>query len=286
MGPHRFLGSSSQISEGRCPESTKSPSLCCLFASPICTALTTRGSGTAHAEQHEQRSCRGRSSHPEPLEKCETWDEKIRLAVFAPYRHGRLPTLLSHAGPFWVERANRNRESTNVGIRSWFRQWWGGLARGRQPHARLLRWLRQEQVQHLLELGLSDVQRTRAVLQQLGTSAARPLHYTAVDQFDLRPEEPLPLRQIYTELKLPAVEVHLVPGPWTEALQRLVLNGVRVDAVLISHRVDEAVLAQVLPLLAQLLCREAVWREVRDAEGNVRFEPQALVPSPAHRRAA
>jgi len=163
-----------------------------------------------------------------------------------------------------------------VGIWSWLRRRCRGWIGQDQPHRQLLRLLRRAQVRHLLELGISDAVRTQAVLQQLARATGGTIHYTAVDPFELRPRHPLPLRQAYTQLKLPGVEVHLLPGPWAAALQRLVLSGTRVDAVVISSRVEEACLPQLLGLLPRLLRQGVVWREVEDEEGHVRFVCQSL----------
>ncbi len=174
----------------------------------------------------------------------------------------------------------------NVGIRAWFRRWWQGLTRQGQPPRQLLRLLRRAEARHWLELGIADPQHTQTVLQQLRRTTGKTIHYTAVDQFELRPTGPLPLRQVYAELKVPGVEVHLVPGPWPAALQRLILNGVCVDAVVISHHVEDAAVTQILPLLSQLLSQEAVWRQVQDEEGNVQFVPLALEHAASRRQAA
>ena len=172
-----------------------------------------------------------------------------------------------------------------MGIGSWLRRWWQGVAsRGRT--AQLARQLKRAGVHHLLELGLPDLERTRTTLRQLARTSPGPICFTAVDAFELRNGEPLPLRAAYARLKLPGVQVQLVPGPWLAALRRLQLGGVQVDGVVISHLVPEEELPQVLAALGPILRQEALWRERRDDQGGaqfIRLTPAAASPA---RRAA
>ncbi len=171
-----------------------------------------------------------------------------------------------------------------MGIGSWLRRWWQGVAsRGRT--AQLARQLKRAGVQHLLELGLSELERTQTTLRQLVRAAPSSIRYTAVDTFELRKGEPLPLRAAYARLKQPGVQVHLVPGPWLAAIRRLQLSGVQVDGVVISHLVTEEELPDVLAALGPILRQEALWREQRDDQGGVQFVRLAPAARPARQAA-
>jgi len=180
-----------------------------------------------------------------------------------------------------------------VGIGSWLRQWWQGVAsRGRT--AQLARQLKRAGVHHLLELGLSDLERTQTTLRQLVRAASAPVRYTAVDTFELRNGQPLPLRAAYARLKLPGVQVQLIPGPWLAALRRLRLSGVQVDGVVISHLVPEDRLknkasVQMFDLNAPEFTtplKDALWRERRDDQGGAQFVRLTLAGASPTRRAA
>ncbi len=154
-------------------------------------------------------------------------------------------------------------------------QWWRRVrvAWGqRRAWRRLCTNLQHHRPLHLLELTLSDLSRTQLLLQQALQAAAGEIHYTLVDLFDLRRNEPMALKEVFAQLQRPGVQVHLVPGPCNQALRRLALQGIQVQWVLINFTPEEQLAWE--NLLPPLLAPGAqVWVEHHCESKGVHFLP-------------
>ncbi len=96
---------------------------------------------------------------------------------------------------------------------------------------KLLRRLEALKVQSVLEISVDDGNRSVLLMQKLTGALVDPVHYIAVDQFELGPSG-LTLRQFHQDLRQNGVTAQLVPMPPTAGLGRVLRTFGQVDAVI------------------------------------------------------
>lgn len=153
--------------------------------------------------------------------------------------------------------------------------------------------VKSRQVRSIVEVGIGLGGRTERLLEIASWRAdCLPLRYTGIDLFEARPQSgagvpaALSLKQAFRQLRLPSVQVQLVPGPPDAALMRVANSLTGTDLLLISADHDDAALARTWPWVPRMLSPQSlVFLEERPAAGGQALCWRLLTPGDIHRLA-
>lgn len=106
----------------------------------------------------------------------------------------------------------------------------------------IYRQIKRQRTSSILELGMGDCQRSIRMLQV--ASQGQAVRYTAIDQFEMRPEQhgaPLSLKEAHRRVRQTNAQSRLLPGDAYTVLSRLANGLGTFDLVVISaHQNDDA----------------------------------------------
>ncbi|MEX0612739.1 MAG: hypothetical protein WD738_12605 [Pirellulales bacterium] len=145
---------------------------------------------------------------------------------------------------------------------------------------RLYRLVKRRRVCRIVEVGISDISRTVAMIEVAQRYAGRQkVAYTGIDWFDTRaPQlEPLSLKEAYRLLRPTESNVRLVPGEPGRSLVSAANAHQNTDLILIAQTVADAELASAWFYMPRMLHeRSVILREQRDPDGEPDFVPLTI----------
>jgi hypothetical protein len=162
-----------------------------------------------------------------------------------------------------------------VAAAGWFR--YAYLAHLSRPKSvrQLYRLAKRQRVCRIVEVGISDVSRSVALVETAQRYGGQPsVAYTAIDWFDARPQslEPLSLKEAYRRLRSTGAHVRLLPGEPGRSLAAGANAHPNTDLILISPTVSEGELAGAWFYLPRMLHESSILlREQRGGDGEPSF---------------
>jgi len=200
----------------------------------------------------------------------------------------------------WLTRLTRRETATMGTLRERFRYTW--IAHFAKPASQrcLHRAVRRQRVRRILELGIGDASRAKALIRTAAIDGgATDVTYAAIDLFEARPalsvvddfssddfsnddpntdaHQPLPLKEAYRRLRSTGAQIRLLPGDPYSALARGANDLGQLDMIIMGADVDPESLQAAWFYVPRLLHDETqFWTARRDDEGEVRYELTAL----------
>ncbi len=120
----------------------------------------------------------------------------------------------------------------------------------------IYKWLNQNPVSRIVELGVGDAVRTRRMLElAVAVKSDAPIHYTGIDLFEARSvgQMQLTLKAAYRMLRALPVRSRLVPGDPYTALARVANELTGTDLLVIASDQDAKQLRRAWSLLPRML---------------------------------
>ncbi|MDZ4817558.1 MAG: hypothetical protein SGJ20_01145 [Planctomycetota bacterium] len=162
----------------------------------------------------------------------------------------------------------------------------------------LLRQVGDRPLRRLVELGISDPERTLRLIQSAKKrNSGETIEYVGIDPFEMRSAEngeAVTLKEIHCKLRATEAKIKLVPGDPFSALARIANSLSGIDLVLISDNVDAQTLARAWFYLPRILAPTSLvlWADKSDPEAPEAYrevsreELSQLSGSQSRRRAA
>lgn len=161
----------------------------------------------------------------------------------------------------------------------WKCLFWAWFSRPRGDRA-LYRLIRRRRPRAIVEIGLRDGRRARRMIEMAQAYAAgATVSYAGVDSFELRPagEAPLPLKQIFRQLKCTGARLRLLPGDPFAALARSANELTGTDLIVISRDQDPQSLARAWFYIPRMLHPGSeVYIEQADEKGAISMQRMAV----------
>lgn len=166
------------------------------------------------------------------------------------------------------------------------------LAHLSRPKAgrKLYRLVKRRKICRIVEVGISDLQRTVLLIRTAQRYArGNPVTYAGLDWFDARPDDQagLSLKDAYRALRPTGASVRLVPGEPAASLAAVANSFPHTGLLLLAPSVDEVELARYWMFVPRMLDdRSVVLREHRGAEGEPLLQPLSTAELSQYARAA
>ncbi len=163
------------------------------------------------------------------------------------------------------------------------------LSRPKSERA-IYRVIRRSRVRNIVEMGIGDGRRAQRMIRLAQSwSTSQRVRYTAIDAFELRPEEAGPgltLKDAYRKLKATGARVQVVPGDPLTALARVANSLTGTDLILISADQDEAALDAAWFYVPRMLHpgSQVLFEEIEDSTSHWRTVSQGQVRKLAERQ--
>jgi hypothetical protein len=170
-----------------------------------------------------------------------------------------------------ISRLTRPPKEYVVAAANWFRYVYLAYVCKPRSVRQLYRLVRRHSVARIVEIGISDVARSAALVEVAQRYAnERKVFHTALDEFEARAHDqsPLSLKEAYRVLHATGASVRLVPGPPGRSLASTANAHQNTDLILISAEVaDEDLQGGWFYLPRMLHHNTVILRERRTVEG-------------------